>query len=268
MHKPCSSRRTEAVHTARKPPAKGTMVGFLLAALVFLSGTPLSTASEKVSVSPQRVLARAATFAQIDWRDPLAMILDAPILPPDFPDETGLLFSVAYLKLPGSKAASRPKPRPKPKLVTRPQGLPLKAQTHITSNFGTRVDPLDPAITQFHSGIDFAGSPGTHIFATARGKVLAAGWAGGYGNRVIIDHGQGIQTLYGHLNAIDVEPGAPVQYGQLIGRLGSTGRSTGPHLHYSVYREGVLIDPRPFLKLPGQNRCLKKARSRTCATLH
>lgn len=117
----------------------------------------------------------------------------------------------------------------------------------LSSPFGSRTDPIlgTPA---FHSGLDFRAATGTAVHATAAGKVVKAGWNGGYGQMVEIDHGNGLSTRYGHLSDIQVSEGQTVALGAVIGRSGSTGRSTGPHLHYEVRRQGDAVDPLTFLK--------------------
>jgi murein DD-endopeptidase MepM/ murein hydrolase activator NlpD len=107
------------------------------------------------------------------------------------------------------------------------------ANYKISSGFGYRRDPVYGG-TRFHSGIDFSGPTGTPIYATADGVVAAATWASGYGNKIDLDHGYNYMTRYAHLNKIDVRPGEQVKRGQKIGEMGSTGKSTGPHLHYEV----------------------------------
>jgi murein DD-endopeptidase MepM/ murein hydrolase activator NlpD len=115
-----------------------------------------------------------------------------------------------------------------------------------TSGFGYRKDPFLGTLA-LHPGIDFHGITGEPARATGEGKVVVAGRTGGYGNMVEIDHGNGITTRYGHLSAILVRKGQHVNTGDVIGRVGSTGRSTGPHLHYEVRRNGVAINPASFL---------------------
>ena len=120
--------------------------------------------------------------------------------------------------------------------------------TNFTSGFGVRSDPFKGRAAM-HPGIDLAGPYGTPIYATADGTVLRAGWnSGGYGNLVEVDHGRGITTRYGHMSAILVSPGDHVTRGQQIGRMGSTGRSTGNHLHYEVRIDGRAVNPIPFMK--------------------
>lgn len=115
-----------------------------------------------------------------------------------------------------------------------------------TSGFGYRKDPFLGTLA-LHPGIDFRGTIGEPARATGSGTVVSAGPFGGYGNMVEIDHGDGITTRYGHLSAILVHDGQHVETGDIIGKVGSTGRSTGPHLHYEVRENGVAIDPSGFL---------------------
>ena len=118
-----------------------------------------------------------------------------------------------------------------------------KDLTRIASGFGTRIDPVYK-VPKFHAGLDFAAPIGTPIYATADGVVTDAGYnSGGYGNRVIIDHGYGYETLYGHMYSIKTRVGAKIKRGEVIGYVGSTGKSTGPHCHYEVHRGGTPVDP-------------------------
>ena len=117
----------------------------------------------------------------------------------------------------------------------------------FTSTFGIRSDPFR-RVAAMHAGIDIAQPVGTPVYATADGMIDRAERAGGYGNMVEIDHGKGIQTRYGHLSKILVAAGTRVHRGQLIALVGSTGRSTGPHLHYEVRLDGHAVNPMPFLQ--------------------
>jgi murein DD-endopeptidase MepM/ murein hydrolase activator NlpD len=116
----------------------------------------------------------------------------------------------------------------------------------ITSSFGWRMHPI-LGYEKFHSGIDFGADYGSVIYAADRGTVISAGWYGGYGNAVIIDHGKGITTLYGHASELYVSEGQVVQKGTPIAAVGSSGFSTGPHLHFEVRANGEPTDPSPFL---------------------
>jgi len=133
-------------------------------------------------------------------------------------------------------------------IIAVPSDKPIKASVEFTSGFGVRSDPFR-AGAAMHPGIDLAGAYGTPVYATADGTVLRAGWNnGGYGNLVEIDHGRGITTRYGHMSAILVREGEHITRGQQIGRMGSTGRSTGNHLHYEVRIDGRAVNPIPFMK--------------------
>ncbi|PAX08689.1 M23 family metallopeptidase [Sphingomonas lenta] len=120
------------------------------------------------------------------------------------------------------------------------------AKMDYSSNFGIRSDPFRGSAAM-HAGVDIRGPVGTPIYATADGIVAEAKRRGGYGNLVELDHGKGIATRYGHLSRILVSAGSRVQRGQIIGLMGSTGRSTGSHLHYEVRMDGRAVNPVPFL---------------------
>ncbi len=129
-----------------------------------------------------------------------------------------------------------------------PLAMPVNdAQFDRSSGFGARIDPITGRYA-FHPGIDFAGPWGAKVISTAAGIVVFAGYRGGYGNMVEIDHGMGIHTRYGHLSAIMVRQGARVNEGADIGRVGSTGRSTGPHVHYEVLYDNAVRNPSSFIE--------------------
>jgi murein DD-endopeptidase MepM/ murein hydrolase activator NlpD len=117
----------------------------------------------------------------------------------------------------------------------------------VSSGFGMRRDPL-LGMPAHHSGMDFRAPTGTPVRASGPGTVIAAGWNGGYGRMVEIDHGDGFTTRYAHLKAISVKQGQKVEAGTVLGKAGSSGRSTGPHLHYEIRRDGDALDPLRFLK--------------------
>jgi murein DD-endopeptidase MepM/ murein hydrolase activator NlpD len=121
------------------------------------------------------------------------------------------------------------------------------AQFELTSGFGGRIDPFTRRLS-FHPGVDFGGPWGSTVGATAPGVVVWAGGRGGYGNMVEIDHGYGFKTRYGHLSSILVKVGDRVEKGSPIGKLGSTGRSTGPHVHYEIWLANNLKDPSTFIE--------------------
>jgi murein DD-endopeptidase MepM/ murein hydrolase activator NlpD len=132
-------------------------------------------------------------------------------------------------------------------LAAVPIRKPMTGELEATSGFGVRSDPFlrGPAM---HTGLDFRADIGEPARATAAGTVTMAGRNGGYGNMVEVDHGNGFATRYAHLSAIDVEVGQTVRIGQIVGKTGSTGRSTGPHLHYETRIDGDAVDPQKFLR--------------------
>jgi murein DD-endopeptidase MepM/ murein hydrolase activator NlpD len=133
-------------------------------------------------------------------------------------------------------------------LHTSIRGIPLGYPVYgrITSHLGWRKNPFGGGY-EFHSGIDIDAPQGSKVLATADGVVVLAGWYGDYGKTVIIRHSSGYLTLYGHLSQIDVKEGQKVKAGDVVGRVGSTGRSTGPHLHYEVIKDNKPTDPSKFL---------------------
>lgn len=128
-----------------------------------------------------------------------------------------------------------------------PLSAPLPGHLTVTSPFGMRLDPFLDRMS-LHPGMDFHQAFGSAIHATGAGKVVIARYWGGYGNMVEIDHGDGIMTRYGHMSRLNVAEGQHVVRGQVLGFIGSTGRSTGPHLHYEVRLNGVAVNPAPFLR--------------------
>jgi murein DD-endopeptidase MepM/ murein hydrolase activator NlpD len=132
-------------------------------------------------------------------------------------------------------------------LALVPYRKPVIGAVEFSSGFGVRSDPFlgRPAM---HTGLDFRAAMGDPVRATANGKVVTSGWQGGYGRMVEIDHGNGLSTRYGHLSEIHVKVGDHIRIGQVIGAVGSTGRSTGPHLHYETRIDGDPVDPQKFLR--------------------
>lgn len=133
-----------------------------------------------------------------------------------------------------------------------PSAQPLSGTLDISSEFGLRPNPFGGRRYEMHSGIDFRGPVGMPIYATADGVVVTADYSGGYGRHVVIDHGYGYTTLYAHMSAIEVEVGDQLRRGDVVGALGNTGRSSGPHLHYEIHRDGQAVNPRYYLQ-PGNN---------------
>ncbi|MGI8526690.1 MAG: M23 family metallopeptidase [Pseudolabrys sp.] len=136
-------------------------------------------------------------------------------------------------------------------LLAVPVRKPVEGDIDMSSPFGARMDPFlrGPAI---HTGVDLRGDTGEPVHVTANGTVVTASWQGGYGNMVEVDHHNGFSTRYGHLSKIEVRVGQRVRIGEVIGLIGSTGRSTGPHLHYETRVNDTAVDPTKFLKAGGK----------------
>jgi len=172
-----------------------------------------------------------AEYSERDVGGPLISVDNAAMFDAKVKELDGALAHLEALK---KEAASFPIANPAP-------GLP------VSSGFGIRRDPLlgSPA---YHSGMDFRAPMGSPARATAPGVVTKAGWNGGYGRMVEIDHGNGFSTRYAHLSKIGVEVGQKIAAGETVGKVGTSGRSTGPHLHYEVRRNGDALDPLRFIK--------------------
>ena len=185
----------------------------------------------RLGLDPDRFVAQSdVSFGQTG--------VGGPYIPADMPANAEPRFKNLYLswkKLAALEAA----------VSSVPSYVPVKSFTY-TSTYGVRYDPFN-GNTAMHAGLDMAGSYGEPIYAAADGVVETAGPSGAYGNLVQLGHGKGIATRYGHLSAIVVKPGAWVKQGQLIARMGSTGRSTGTHLHYEIRIDGRAVNPRPYL---------------------
>jgi murein DD-endopeptidase MepM/ murein hydrolase activator NlpD len=130
--------------------------------------------------------------------------------------------------------------------LARPRGKPLGANARLSSPFGLRSNPLGWGY-ELHQGVDFVSSFGSTVHVTAPGIVEQAGWDSSFGNRVIVNHGYGYRTLYAHLSEVVVAAGEKLDRDQIIGYLGNTGRSSQPHLHYGIYRNGIVVDPKDYL---------------------
>jgi len=171
------------------------------------------------------------------------------------PARTEELFKAAEVRLNALKGelAGRVEPalaRTLAREAATPRGLPLYVRTYIASGFGVRKNPFGRGY-EFHDGVDLPAWYGTPIHATAPGVVVEAGWSRIFGRYVKIRHGYGYATLYGHMSRIKVRRGQRVERGQVIGYVGSTGRSSGPHVHYTVFVGGRAVSPVPYLKTPG-----------------
>jgi murein DD-endopeptidase MepM/ murein hydrolase activator NlpD len=127
---------------------------------------------------------------------------------------------------------------------------PVPGVYTVTSGFGPRVDPVE-GLDGFHAGMDIGAATGTPVVAVADGMVVVAGWAGGYGKAVFLQHAGGLETRYAHLSVFTVRRGQQVRAGDVIGYVGSTGKSTGPHLHFEIRRNGRPINPIEFYNKTG-----------------
>ncbi|ACL02656.1 Peptidase M23 [Desulfatibacillum aliphaticivorans] len=135
-------------------------------------------------------------------------------------------------------------------LACTPSIMPLKVKKdqhwYFSSRFGYRTSPFT-GLKEFHKGLDLCASTGTPIMSTANGKVTFCGKKSGFGNVIVIDHGHGISTRYAHLSKFKIKKGDKVQRGEIVGEVGNTGRSTGPHLHYEVHLNGVPMNPQRYI---------------------
>jgi murein DD-endopeptidase MepM/ murein hydrolase activator NlpD len=174
--------------------------------------------------------------------EPPAAASGGPFVPIKLPGE-GNGFERALTRVNIARAQAEQMSR---SLVWVPLRKPVTGEIDVSSTFGVRVDPF-LHIPAMHTGIDFRGDVGDAVHATAAGTVANAGWSGGYGKMVEIDHGNGLSTRYGHLSEIDVKVGDDIRIGEVVGHMGSTGRSTGPHLHYETRVDGEAVDPQKFL---------------------
>lgn len=170
--------------------------------------------------------------------------LGGPYIPPSLPGDADSAFGLAYEAARNDllqAAAFR-------KFSDHvPLGVPLASAAEIMSGFGIRRDPFTRGLAM-HGGVDLREEPGAPVRATAAGRVVEADWSGGYGRMVEIDHGGGLVTRYAHLSRITVKPGEWIERGQIVGRVGSTGRSTGPHLHYETHIDGNAVNPLRFMR--------------------
>lgn len=158
-------------------------------------------------------------------------------------DQTASLNSGATVFIPDAKLDANTRAEINGDLFSKP----IKSWYYISSSYGYRTNPFDSSKRTFHGGIDMACSFGTSIYAALSGRVVTAGWSDSYGNYVIIQHHSGYKTLYGHMSKILVTAGQNVVTGEKIGKVGSTGKSTGPHLHFGVYKNGRGVNPNTVL---------------------
>lgn len=181
-------------------------------------------------------------MAQLEAATPRSAI-GGPFVPVKLPSDAGAFERQLY-RIHISRAQMQ---RLNATLSLVPYRKPVIGEVEFTSGFGVRSDPFlgRPAM---HTGLDFRAATGDPVRVTANGRVVSSGWSGGYGRMVEVDHGNGLSTRYGHLSEIHVKVGDVVKIGQVIGAVGSTGRSTGPHLHYETRIDGDAVDPQKFLR--------------------
>ncbi|MEX0657636.1 MAG: M23 family metallopeptidase, partial [Egibacteraceae bacterium] len=149
-----------------------------------------------------------------------------------------------------SRSAAAPPPAsapPPPPQQATASGWHRPSDGRFSSGYGMRRHPIY-GTGRMHTGVDFGSPSGAPIYAATGGTVISAGWRGGYGLAVVVDHGNGVATLYAHSSQVLVSPGQRVGRGQVIARIGSTGQSTGPHLHFEVRVHGQHRDPMPYLR--------------------
>lgn len=208
------------------------------------SGVGGPTLSDRLSLDRLLTSGRTDVVRQADWHREIARLRQ---------DAEGRLASFSEIAwYVGNQKSLR---------NATPSIWPTEGQ--ITSLYGYRFSPMqrdDGESGEFHPGVDIANHPDTLISASADGTVLFSGWSHGYGNLVVIDHGYGLQTVYGHTSKALVKVGDRVQKGQVIAYMGTTGRSTGAHLHYEVRRQGKPVNPMQFLKVRGPGEMLGFAR--------
>ena len=233
-----------------------------LAALMPAVARPIDTAGDKALLAPLAKLeaaqyafvGEATTAAQARYESTAALLRRVGLKPARFIRQSSIAVGGPEETLAGAEPQFKALFTSWKKLDLLEKGMsavpslkPVKAYTY-TSGYGLRYDPFSGA-TAMHRGVDLAGPVGEEIVAAADGVVVGAGYdRGGYGNFVEIDHGAGIVTRYGHLSRISVAKGDAVTRGERIGGMGSTGRSTGSHLHYEVLIDGNQVNPMPFLE--------------------
>lgn len=245
---PPSAVRTAALSSPAKPSLDGIegTIARLQASLDRVEArqtAALNSLEESYDSKVKRMRGVLADLGVNPGKAPPPAAVGGPFVPLKLPANAGTferqLFRIQVARLQADRLTHT--------LGTVPIRKPIVGEIDLTSSFGVRSDPFGrgPAM---HSGLDFRSAHGDPVRATANGRVVSAGWNGGYGKMVEIDHGNDITTRYGHLSEIEVRAGQTVRVGQTIGRVGSTGRSTGPHLHYETRIDGDAVDPQKFLR--------------------
>ena len=207
---------------------------FSMSMKTIVAGAAIALCTAALPVHADTVSTATASNDDDPYSDDLSLA-NEPTLPGKDSTFSNLFSSWKKLDNPGVAQAT----------VYIPTGRPVE-NLKLTSNFGVRSDPFSGR-SRMHKGIDIPGPVGTPIYATADGIVSRAQWVNGYGNLVEISHGNDTQTRYGHMSKLLVEPNTRVHRGDMIGLMGSTGRSTGSHLHYEIRVSGAAINPLPFV---------------------
>lgn len=217
---------------------------------------PFGSRTLAIDPGPQGISNPATTF-NADAAKPTLAVAPARVLPGSASRDRTV--DRPRAKTTAKRATATPKtiiktPTKKPSPPVKPQNPWTCAVAGcagpVTSGFGARVSPGGIGST-YHEGDDFAVAWGTSLHAMHTGTVVSAGWLGGLGNHVTIDYGNGVRSVYGHMSSIHVRPGQWLARGQSVGYSGSTGNSTGPHLHLEIHLNGVAINPAPWLQAHG-----------------
>jgi murein DD-endopeptidase MepM/ murein hydrolase activator NlpD len=213
-------------------------------------GIPVMPQSGKIPVACKAIVAKMQNIGKT-WRVLLSCaLLTAVILPAFLWQQPPALSTTAAVAPPPAlpaavnSAALPPNAKPAAALAATPTIWPVRGT--VTSGFGWRISPFSGG-REMHPGVDIAVATGTPVVAAADGTVIISGPYGGYGNLVEIDHGNGIKTLYGHNSQLVVQVGQHVKKGQVISYSGSTGESTGPHVHYEIRINNTPVDPMKYL---------------------
>ena len=206
--------------------------------------TALTDLEERVDTKARRIRSVLTDLGVDPGKTPSNAAMGGPFVPAKPPQSGASAFERQLYRINIARAQINQYSQA---LVAVPVRKPVVGEVDMSSPFGMRMDPFlrGPAI---HTGIDLRGNTGDPVRATANGKVTIASSQGGYGNMVELDHGNGFATRYGHLSHIGVKVGQQVRIGDTIGEIGSTGRSTGPHLHYETRIDGEAVDPQKFLR--------------------
>lgn len=221
--------------------------GFRFSGIKAGQGLALSAmAVVSMAMAPAPALANASAAASANIKAPVRESAEIPSAGSVTGDAKFKQLFASWKQVEIEKPALRTAAKAAVSATSLPSRLPVEG-ARFSSMFGSRIHPVTGG-RKNHDGIDLAAPTGTPIYATADGRVEMAQWYGGYGNFVEIDHGGDVETRYGHMSRMNVSAGQSVRKGELIGWVGSTGRSTGPHLHYEVRIAGEAVDPSPYLR--------------------